>query len=147
MFCFREPLFHLGLKPLDRDVGDRRHANLLEVGQCQLLHHGSVAVKQFQNGVEWRDVRQFGFGLDQRRYLLQAIHHLGVHRMLDPQRAILIERGDALLGWHKLRTALSGRRFDQFKDGLFGRTVVPRSKWILSASKTQTEYRQRDGND
>ena len=59
---------------------------------------GAIAVKQFQDGVERRDVRQFGLRLDQGRNLLQAIHHLGIDRMLDPQRAVLIKRGNALLG-------------------------------------------------
>ena len=130
MFCFREPLLHLGLKRLDRDVGDRGNANLLDVGQCQLLHRRAIAVKQFQDGVERRDLRQFGLRLDQGGNLLQAIHHLRIHRMLDPQRAVLIKRGNALLGRHELRAALSCSRLDEFYDGLFGRAVVPRSQRV-----------------
>ena len=47
-----------------------------------------------------------GFALTNVRHALQAIHHLGIHRMLDPQRAVLIERGDSFLGRDKLRAAL-----------------------------------------
>ena len=132
MFCFREPLFHLGLKRLDRHAGNRGKANLLEVGQCQLLHRRAITVKQFQDGVERRDLRQFGLRLDQGRNPLQAIHHLRIHWMLDPQRAVLIKRGNALLGRHELRAALSCSRLDEFKDGLFGRAVVPRSQRVRS---------------
>ena len=87
-------------------------------------------MKQFQDNVERRDVRQFGLRLDQGRNLLQAIHHLGIHRMLDPQRAVLIKRGNALLGRHELRAALGRSRLDEFYDGLFGRSVVPRSQRV-----------------
>ena len=130
MFCFREPLLRLSLKRLDRHAGQRGNGNLLEVGQCQLLHRGAIAVKQFQDGVERRDVRQFGLRLDQGRNLLQAIHHLRIHWMLDPQCAVLIERGNPRLGRHELRAALSRGRLDEFDDSLFGRAVVPRSQRV-----------------
>ena len=64
-------------------------------------------MEQFQHGAEWRDLRQFGLRLDQRRHALQAIHHLRIDRMLDPERAVLIKRGDALLGSEQN----AGRRF------------------------------------
>ena len=64
----------------------------------QLLHRRAIAVKQFQDGIERRDIGQFGLRLDQVGNALQAIHHLGIHRMLHPQRAVLIERGKAFLG-------------------------------------------------
>ena len=80
------------------------------------------------HGLERLDLRQFRLRLDQRRDALQAIHHLRIHRMLDPQRAVLIERGDALLGRHELRAGLLGRGLDEFHDGLLGRAVVPRSQ-------------------
>ena len=64
MFCFREPLLRLSLKRLDRHAGQRDNGNLLEVGQCELLHRRAIAVKQFQHGIERRDVRQSsGFAL------------------------------------------------------------------------------------
>ena len=50
--------------------------------------------------------------------------------MLDPQRAVLIKRGNALLGRHELRAALGCSRLDEFDDGLFGRAVVPRSQRV-----------------
>ena len=50
--------------------------------------------------------------------------------MLDPERAVLIEGGDAFLGRDKLRAALSRGRLDEFHDSLLGRTVVPRSQRV-----------------
>ena len=38
-----------------------------------------------------------GFALTTRRHAVQAVHHLRVHRVLDPQRAVLVEGGDARL--------------------------------------------------
>ena len=50
--------------------------------------------------------------------------------MLDPQRAVLIKRGNALLGRYELRAALSCSRLDEFDNGLFGRAVVPGSQRV-----------------
>src|SRR5438876_2781605 len=94
----------------------------------------AVAVEHFKHGAERRDLGQFRLRLDQGRNLLQAIHHLRIDRMLDPQRAVLIKRGNALLGRYELRAALRRSRLDEFYDGLLGRSVVPRRKWILGIS-------------
>src|SRR4029077_9719306 len=42
-----------------------------------------------------------------------------------PERAVLIKRGNALLGRNELRAALGCGRLDEFYDGLFGRAIVP----------------------
>jgi len=127
-------LLRLSLKRLDRHAGKRGNGNLLEVGQCQLLHRRAIAVKQFQDGVERRDLRQFGLRLDQGRNLFQAVHDLGIHRMLDPERAVLIERGDAFLGRDKLRATGFRGRFDKIHNDLFGPAIVPRRKRVLRVS-------------
>jgi hypothetical protein len=72
-----------------------------------------------------------GFALTRAGTFSRAIHYLGIDRMLDPQRAVLIKRGNALLGRYELRTALSSRRLNEFKNGLFSRTVIPRGKRLL----------------
>ena len=45
--------------------------------------------------------------------------------MLDPQGAILVERGDALHGRHEPRTGLVGGLVDEVHDGMLGGAVVP----------------------
>jgi len=52
------------------------------------------------------------------RFIFYFLSLIGssVHRTLDPQRAVLIKRGNALLGRNELRTALSSRRLDEFED-------------------------------
>src|SRR5262249_48559310 len=68
--------------------------------------------------------------------------------MLDPERAVLIERRDARLRWNKLRAALSSRSLDEFENSLFGRPVIPRWKLVLSmgsaceGERCQTNERQ-----
>ena len=44
----------------------------------------------------------------QRWYAVEAIHHLTVHRVLDPQRAVLIESCDALVGRNEVWTCPVG---------------------------------------
>src|SRR5262245_3511762 len=53
--------------------------------------------------------------------------------MLDPERAVLIKCSDARFGRHELRAALDRCRLDELKNGLFGRAVIPRRQWVLSA--------------
>ncbi len=67
----------------------------------EFLHRGAVAVEQFQHGAEGRDFGEFGLLLYQRRDAFEAIHHLRVHRVLDPERAVLVESGDAFPGGTK----------------------------------------------
>jgi hypothetical protein len=98
----------------------------------ELLHRGAVTVEQFQHGAEGRDLGEFRLGFDQRRHALQAIHHLRIHRMLHPQRAVLIKCGNALLGRYELRAALGCSHPDEFYDGLLCRAVVPRGERVGS---------------
>jgi hypothetical protein len=66
-----------------------------------------------------------GFGLDQRRDAFKDVHHLRVHRVRDPQRAILVEGGDALGGRNERRGALGRGCPHELDDALFGWAVVP----------------------
>jgi hypothetical protein len=45
--------------------------------------------------------------------------------MLNPERAVLIKRGDAFLWRHKLRASGFRGRFDKTHNGLFGPAIVP----------------------
>jgi hypothetical protein len=98
---------------------------LFEVGQGQLGDGRTIAFQYLQHGRERSDLGQFGLGLDQRRYALEDVHHLRIHRVLDPQRAVLVEGGDALGGRHELRAALRRGLFTKVDDRLLGRAVVP----------------------
>ena len=54
-----------------------------------------------------------------------AKSELEIHRLLGPERAVVVERGDALGGRDEVRRALLGDFRDEVDDGLFGRAVVP----------------------
>jgi len=63
-----------------------------------------------------------------RRHFVDAVERekrLGIHRMLDPQRAVLVERGDAVLRRHIVRVRPIGRCFDEIEDRLLRRAVIP----------------------
>ena len=79
-----------------------------------------IALQDGQHRRVRRAFRQLGFGLDQRRHALEDIHHLRVHRMLDPQRAVLVEGGDALGRRHEVRAALRDGRLHELDHGLLG---------------------------
>ena len=67
----------------------------------------------------------FGVRAGHRRDAIERKSRLGVERVLDPERAVLVEGGDAVLGRHEARAPLVGRRLDEIQDGLLGRAVVP----------------------
>ena len=84
-----------------------------------------------KHGLEGLDFGQLGLGLDHRRHPLQAIHHLGVHRVRDPQRAVLVEGGQAGFGRHELRAGLVGGGPHKFDNGLLRRPLVPGGQRVL----------------
>ena len=50
-----------------------------------------------KHGLERLDFCERGFLLDHDRHAIEAIDELRINRMLDPQRAVLVEGRDALL--------------------------------------------------
>ena len=60
-----------------------------------------------------------------RRHPVEREHDLRVERMRDPERAVLVEGRDAVLGRHEVGAALGGHRIDELDDRLLGRPVVP----------------------
>src|SRR6185436_4117010 len=51
---------------------------------------------------------------------------LGVDRLLDPQRAVIVDGGDAFGRRHIVWPAVLGHRRDEVENGFLGRSVVPR---------------------
>jgi hypothetical protein len=76
------------------------------------------------------------------RQLYHAVERendLGVDRVLDPERAILVEGGEPVLGWHEIGTARLGRRADEIEDRSLRRAVVSgRQKFDFLCSYTGT---------
>jgi len=66
----------------------------------------------------------------QRRHALQANITCVLHRVLNPDRAVLVKGGNAILGCDILGIGLVvGHLLDESQDGLFGGAVVPRWQW------------------
>src|ERR1051326_4007150 len=85
------------------------------------------------------EIREFRFSLDDCRHTVQTINHLRVHGMLDPQRAVLIERCDAFLGWDEFRTCWVRSNTNEVDDRAFGVAIVPRWKRIALLRSVRTE--------
>ena len=83
-----------------------------------------------QHRLEWLLV---GPGRILRRERLDAVQNEGeldVHRLLDPQRAVIVEGRDALLDRDEVRAALIGGTRDEVDDRFLGRALVPRGQSI-----------------
>src|SRR6185312_9000106 len=92
-----------------------------------------------QHRLEGLDVGELRLRFDDSRNALQAVHHLRVHRMLDPERAVLIEGGDALRRRHELRAPFGRRRLYELDNGLLGRAVVPGRQRVLRSGDSDQQ--------
>jgi len=122
-----KPFLHVGIELLHRHAGQRRGKDFLQIRHRQL---GRCLAVPREHGLERLHARKFRFGLDHRRHALQAIDHLRIHRVLDPDRAVLVESGDALLGRHELRACPVRGGAHEVEDRLLRRPVVPRAQRV-----------------
>ncbi|MND60737.1 hypothetical protein D3C80_519740 [compost metagenome] len=98
----------------------------------QALHAGGgqCLVIVFQHGLErlggfpFRVLRRGAFDF------FQGEQQLEVHRLLAPQGAVVVEHGNAVLGFDEVLAVLIGDRLHELDDLLFRRTVVPGGQWL-----------------
>ena len=103
----------------------------------------------FQIALEQRGERFLGFPFGMlRRERLHAVEReveLNGNRLLTPERAVVVERGDAFRDWHEVRGAGLGDLFDEGHDGLLGWPVVPGRQegvdWVCANSCSGTTNR------
>ena len=94
-------------------------------------------------------VPQLRLRLHERADTVEAKDHLCVQWLLDPERAILVEFGDAIFQRHIGRAGTVGRGAHEVEDCLFRRTVVPGCKRCCglslrgSCDKKLGQHRQR----
>ena len=101
-----------------------------------------------QDGFERFDVLQFRFRRHNGRNAIQTKHQLAVDRVLNPQRAVLVEGGNALLWRDEIRRTNRGGFRHEFDDCLFGGAVVPRGQWVLgfrAGGTTDNERQHGEG--
>ena len=68
----------------------------------------------------------------QRLDAVEREQGLDVHRLLGPERAIVVERRDALARRDVVGTRFVGGLPDEFDDGLLRRAVIPRPQVIIA---------------
>ena len=96
-----DPLLRFGVELLHRHAGQRRGENFLEVRASGAWPSPPGSR---QHGLERLDVLEFRLLRHHRRDAIQAVDHLRVHGMLDPERAVLVEHRDAVLREDVVRT-------------------------------------------
>jgi hypothetical protein len=80
--------------------------------------------------------RESGFQIALKRFPLGMLRGEGLHAvegkvklnghwLLTPERAIVVERGDAFRYWNKIRRPWFRHLLDKSDDGLLGSAVVP----------------------
>ena len=107
---------------LDRHPGMGREHDRLEVAQGELADRRAVAG---QHGLERLLLLPLGMLGRQRHHPVEREHHLAVDRVLDPQRAVLVEGGEPVLERDEVRAAGLRGGTDQVEDSLLGRAGVP----------------------
>jgi hypothetical protein len=123
MFGRRQPLLDVGAEVLDRHPALRREYDLEYLTGREPSDGLRIAG---ENSLEGFAVSQFRLLRDERPDAIEAIDDLRIDRVLDPERAVLIERGDALLrpqvAW--ARGVRCGAY--EIEDRVFRGPVVPR---------------------
>ena len=128
-----------GLDPLfDRLVEiDGGHAGMRgghDLQHALLAHGGDGFHVAGKHRLEWFLVLPFRMLVGLLLHLVDGEHELVVDRLLDPQRAVIVERGDALGRRHVIGPALLGHPRDEIDDRLLGRPVVPGRQRIVCAA-------------
>src|SRR6516164_1469121 len=113
MFGRDQPRFHVGAELLDGHPTLRRKHNLEYIPHRELRDCLAVAR---QYGLERFAVLQIRLLVCKRANTIQAKDDLRIQRMLDPQRAVLVELSDPLSLRQEIWATLCGGCFDELDD-------------------------------
>ena len=144
MLCRGHPPLRLGREFVHAHAAECRGEDLFQVRHREF---GDCCMVTGQNRFEGFDVLQFRLLRDHRWNAVEAVGHLRVDRMLDPQRAVLIEGRDTSLRRDEVRTRLVGRRAHEVHDALLCRAVVPRRQRICLRMGIDGGEEQRQKSD
>ena len=117
-----EPGRDFAAEGLDIHAGQRRADDLEEVVHREFGDGLAVAG---EHGPERLDLGELRLRLHNSGHAIEAIDDLRVDRMLDPQRAVLVEGRDALFRRHEFRARRIGRLLHEAEDRLPRGPVVP----------------------
>ncbi len=102
------------------------------------LHRLHVVLEYALEGLLRLPLRVLG---RERLHPIEREGDLDVDRLLGPQRAVVIESGDALRGGHEVRASLRSDARHEADDGLLRRAVVPGGEWIGGGRRRWREAR------
>ncbi len=125
---FRDPFGDLVAERVDVHAGQGRGGDLDQRLEAQLRDRFAIPR---QHGAERLDLGKLGLRLHQRRHAIEAIDELRIDRMLDPQRAVLVEGRDPLRKRHEAWACGVSRRMDEFDDRILRRPGIPRGQGIV----------------
>ena len=131
MFCRGEPILHRLFEFRRGHPGMGGHDNLGEGFLTALQDTFHIA---FEQGGERFLILPFGMLGRERLHAVEREQKLEIHRLLGPERAVVIERGDALGDRHEVGRMLFRHFGDKRHDSLLGRPFPPRGERVGSAS-------------
>ena len=108
--------------------GLRRHAGVGhgdDLGDALLAGPGQRRHVAGDDRAEGLAVRPAGLLRREGANPVEGEGELGVDRLLHPERAVVVEHGEALLGRHEVGPTFGRRGFEEVEDGSFGGAVPP----------------------
>ena len=83
----------------------------------------------------------------ERLHAVEREEQLEIHRLLAPERAVVVERGDALVRRNEIGRAFFRHLLDEGDDGFLRRGVVPRGQRVLGLCGDEaSEDNRQQGN-
>ena len=79
----------------------------------------------------------------ERLHAVEREEQLEVHRLLAPERAVVVEGGDALGRRHEVGRAFLRHLLDKLDDGFLRRGVVPRRQRVLGLERSKSKEQKR----
>ena len=143
MFRGGDPILHDLVELVGGHARVRNHNDLPDGRFAAGERAFHVALEQRR---KWLLVFPFRMLRRQRFHPIEREKELEVHRLLTPERAVVVEGRDALVRWNEVGRTFLGNLRDEFSDGFLRRAVVPRRQRVLGLDRSETgeDNRQQD---
>ena len=141
VFRRRDPLGGDLLELLGRHAGMARHD---EFGEALLAGLGEGFHVVLEHGLERLSILPVGVLGGERLDAVDREEELEVDRLLGPERAVVVENGDAPRRRHELRSALLGDLLDEIDNGGLGFAVLPGRQWFGGLARAAGNHNGQD---
>ena len=138
------PIFHDLLELLSGHAGMCDHHDFKHRVFAARERALQVALEQRGKGLL---VLPFRMLRSQHLHPVEREEELKIHRLLGPERAVVIERGDAGFGCDVFQTGLVRGRAHELDNRLLSGPVIPRRQGILSACFSGQRNKNAQGED